>query len=406
MTSDDRERPPESPGGVAAPPVFGVAARSDRHLLPVATAMGDLLDASDDEVESLLSNSGATKAVRPSDPVAGERGPEAEAVRVPMGTLPAIEKGQGEEGDPLADMLTADANHPASASAAVASTSGAHAATSAASRPIPGDAREGGRRRGAWLPLALLLLVAAGLGGYALTLGASEDASPSTAADAEQREPRSRAPERGSNDSPPARPSVSLEEKLALANDLAAIKSLPLEDRHQLLAELAEARATDRVNLDIQIALDLMQAPQSTTPCEVFADALTLIEGAPDKTPYLPAINEVTRAPAAGADDSDEACRGLQGRLDALKAQRNPAAADAVDPDAASGETPADDPLVARKRSRKRKRKQPTTPAAAPTPAPDPVAAPAAPEPDPTPDPPERRGSIASKLDDGLRPPD
>jgi hypothetical protein len=151
---------------------------------------------------------------------------------------------------------------------------------------------------------------------------------------------------------------------LELVND---DKPLGFNDRHRALDELAKDDANDAlINWKLNRALDLLQATQSLTPCEHYAEALEVIADEPD--PWY--LSRVERAPVpepkAGEDLTDEEkadaakCEGLEDRRAAVIAMLA-----SLQPGAEVGETDGGDEEPAakpkpkpKKSSRRRKKKR------------------------------------------------
>lgn len=334
---------PEPLGGLdlAPPPSFGVADRTDKHMLPVATAMEDILDDELDELVALGTDSGA----QPSESV--------EVDRPSPTSVPSVE------------------------------------APAAATMEDPPESQSGGRR----LAMVGLLLAGAGMAAwFSLDRGATPSADaaektppskPEVTAHADDEDRASAPPiaaEDGSN--------KELDALLAHANDVAQMKSSSYTARHSLLEALEREGATDEVDLDLHIALDLMQASQSASPCTTFADALTLIESAPDRPSIRPALASVETVPAKGRREPATACDGLQQRLDALRPGTETTQVDEPD-----------DPEPEPKKVRPRRSRGAARPAA---PRPSTASEVPAAQPKAPPTPP-KKASVVSKLNDGLR---
>ncbi|MBX7081009.1 MAG: serine/threonine protein kinase [Nannocystaceae bacterium] len=95
-------------------------------------------------------------------------------------------------------------------------------------------------------------------------------------------------------------------------------KPLPYDKRHRALDELASVpEDLARVNRQLNIALDLLQARQSLTPCKSYGDALTAMAAAPEYY-YLARVQrgEVPKPAPEGSASHEpaEACDGLDAR--------------------------------------------------------------------------------------------
>ncbi len=95
-------------------------------------------------------------------------------------------------------------------------------------------------------------------------------------------------------------------------------KPLPYDKRHRALDELAsKPEDLARVNRQLNIALDLLQARQSLTPCKSYGDALTAMAAAPEYY-YLARVQrgEVPEPapPGSASHEPAEACEGLAAR--------------------------------------------------------------------------------------------
>jgi|GEM_PF-1843747 len=343
--------------GLAPPPSFGVADRTDKHMLPVATAMEDILNEDIDELAALGTDSGAL----PSEAIESLESLES-LEPVPAGSVPAPEAPPSVESVPSVDHTPEPAGN------------------------------SGGRR----LAIVGLVLSAAALGLWLFVdrgdeaPGSAETAPAQTDTIAKAGQPAGLA-----NDSPAAEAGADedgsdskLDSQVDRANNIAEMKATSYTARHALLETLERQGATGRVDLDLHIALDLMQADQSTSPCATFADALTLIEADPDRPSVKPALASVHTVPSPGRREASDACDGLQQRLDALTAP----AAEA-------------EPAASTTKSSKSKRKRPTKRGAAKSPKPSTPAAapPPAAEPKSEPTPKKPKPNVISKLDDDLR---
>ena len=91
--------------------------------------------------------------------------------------------------------------------------------------------------------------------------------------------------------------------------DLASLRLLTLRERRML-----RARGDDEGAEEIHIALDLVQARQSPTPCRTFAEALDSIEASEGGEHYSWALEQAEAPPG-----NDSACAGLHERLGALR---------------------------------------------------------------------------------------
>ncbi|MCH9682518.1 MAG: hypothetical protein K0V04_13865 [Deltaproteobacteria bacterium] len=340
---DHRHKEDSGDFALAPPPSFGVAERTDGHLLPVATGMGDIFE--DDSVNPDVVEpawpppadvpvSTKSKTVSASSPrVAPEPEPEPKRSYVPLVLLFVLLLGVGagawlwmQEPDDAGAVAQADADTPAPSTAAAGTVPKPEAVTP----PAEGDANE-------------------------------------------------------TNEAAEGEPEP--DERVAKVNDIALMKRTDLLDRHALLGELETAGLTAQVNLELHVALDLMQAGQADSPCEVFSDSLTLIERNRERAEFRPAIASVDGAPRPGPGETDADCEGLDARLAALKAG----------PDAGTPVEAAPAAKPTRKKSRKNPKARKTKPANPPPPSTDsPPSAEPKPKPASSPD-------VATKLDDGLR---
>jgi serine/threonine protein kinase len=145
-------------------------------------------------------------------------------------------------------------------------------------------------------------------------------------------------------------------------------KPLNYDDRHRALDELA----TDPANLAVingrlNVALDLLQASSSLTPCKAYGDALTAIAARPEYY-YLPRVEraDVPKPAVAGTANREEAsaCAELEQRREstiALLATLEPVGDTDGDTDGeividdAAVPTPAPSPAPAKKPAAKKK---------------------------------------------------
>jgi hypothetical protein len=198
----------------------------------------------------------------------------------------------------------------------------------------------------------------------------------------------------------PARESRLLGERglraLAWVNQPDLSKARPLEERHALLAKLSATADGRHVDRRLNLALDLRQAAEAPDPCATYGTALGRIEHSADA--YFWAHLQAAAAPPQCADlraERDKVLARLGGATDDAPPLEEEPAIEAPPPEEAAPSTPTT-PDPSARRGRKR-RTQTTGSATRPPPAPPPVTKPA--------DPPKRtRPSIASKIDEELKP--
>ncbi|HET6581806.1 MAG TPA: lipase maturation factor family protein [Nannocystaceae bacterium] len=192
---------------------------------------------------------------------------------------------------------------------------------------------------------------------------------------------------------------------LALVNDPAFGAREGYVRRHELLAALARSNASDKVDARLQVGLDLLQAPQSPTPCKTFSDALDEI--ASDGVAHYGDVLQQARVPEGASDPA--ACEGVAARLDELRRGSPPA--EGAPPPAADAQDDHEDVVASAKKprssARTKARAAPKPKHAAKPPATRAVDSPTAAEPPTRADPPVKapRKTI-TKLDDDLRPPE
>ncbi|MEM6289796.1 MAG: hypothetical protein AAGA54_00980 [Myxococcota bacterium] len=325
--SDRDPKDSSSVDDLLAPPPFGVAESTGENLLPIPTSMEELLDSFD-----------GPQATEPSE----EPDPKPVPVAVPAA--------------PVAEPIPAVAPP---------------AAPAAQPAPVVLEPEPSSDRMPIIVGVAALLLA---LGGGALWLtskASEEDAATKTATDEGAPTEAAATPE-GAVPAPPRKEAAVAP---SLPTSLEALRELSYADRHTRLAA-----ATEDVDVELHVGLDLVQSEGAEDPCRTFADALSTIEAAEDREPYGWALDEA-QAPAG----SSAACSGLSERLAAVKADGEPAPS-----------TPSRG--ASSKRSRRRSKPSRATPTPAPTPAAEPKAPPPAEKPKPA-----RSPSVATKLDDDLR---
>lgn len=142
-------------------------------------------------------------------------------------------------------------------------------------------------------------------------------------------------------------PQRDLRDLLNLVNQPDWSLALPLPRRHVVLSRLEDNSAlAAAIDARLNVGLDLLQAAQAPTPCEVYDDALQIIEARPDPY-YVPALR-------AAAPPNPQGCgASLSTRRDALLRQLDTTAADA-DADV----TPTS-PIKRPKKVRKAKKRKP-----------------------------------------------
>lgn len=375
MTSDETDTDSGTDFDLAPPPSFGIAARTDKHLLPVATAMGDILGDEGEDIDEPRASSSSEED-------------QARDWAVPFPTMVSeSDEPDSEDGVAVeADAAVVDASQPVVAVPAVAPRP---------APPVAATREEASGGSGKFIVPVLLIAVAVGV----FIWWSGKDSTPAVAPAQAAAEVPAKPADKEPAVPPPTEPPK--EDKVASANDIGRMKTTSLTERHALLGEIEAAGQTARVNLDLHIALDLMQAEQAAAPCEMFSDTLTLIESSRDRSAVLPAIASVDTAPQPGAGESRKACEGLQARLDALKAEM-PAETPAVVPTAEAG-TPSPSSARPGKKKKKKSKPRPSTADAGPPPTPTPPVA--EPPPAEKPKPPRKptAGSVATRLEDDLR---
>jgi serine/threonine protein kinase len=170
------------------------------------------------------------------------------------------------------------------------------------------------------IAIAAALVLAGGLAWW--RLGASPDTATASSTPPVDATPTATTPHVG-NAVPPT--PAEIEAWLAAVHQTDPARALPLPARHVLLEKLAASSAATRVDLDVQAALDLLQADAAREPCRTFAKALDRIERA-RIDPSQPVLDAIARAhvpdpaktPAAGRPP-DAGCDGLHARLQAMR---------------------------------------------------------------------------------------
>jgi len=149
-------------------------------------------------------------------------------------------------------------------------------------------------------------------------------------------------------DGPPDTPGPapqSVLEQLAAVNQTDPDAALPYPDRHKLLRELeGNDKAAPYIDHGLNLRLDLLQAAQAETPCEVFGAALTAIEASGDDALLLAAVEATMPAPE-GAQCSNALRRrfkSLQRRLNRKPKRPKPKPTAAAEPKPAVEPKPAE----------------------------------------------------------------
>lgn len=260
----------------------------------------------------------------------------------------------------------------------------------------PTQSSRGSARTAMWVGAAAAA-IAVIAGGYALSVRVNANAV-STVAAPEQLAGAATITPPAATDGESARPVLGKTlRSLAVVNERERERAVPYRERRALVAELEAEGHGEKVDQKLQIAMDLLQAADSPTPCKTFATALDAIEKAHDDE-FASALAEASvpkAAPGAGRAP-DDSCDGLDARLAAARGERVASASPSASRVASAAS--ADRKRTAKKKARTDRDDDASTPAAASAPKP---AAPAPADASPiakVKDPPPIK-----KIDDGIK---
>lgn len=128
--------------------------------------------------------------------------------------------------------------------------------------------------------VAAVLLIFVGVGAAMLgPLAGTNTAAPVAAAGLSETIPSSETADPAPTNTAPTDAAISL---MVERVNQALPDALPFAERHALLQQLAGLDRDDKVDQRLQIALDLLQAQSSVTPCATFAGALEMIGSSDD----------------------------------------------------------------------------------------------------------------------------
>lgn len=111
---------------------------------------------------------------------------------------------------------------------------------------------------------------------------------------------------------------------LAVVNERERERAAPYRERRALVAELEAEGHREKIDQNLQIAMDLLQAADSPTPCKTFAGALDAIEASEHREEFATTLADASvpkAAPGAGRAP-DDSCDGLDARLAAARGEK------------------------------------------------------------------------------------